>query len=235
MGHSKRQNRRIGWTLLARRRPERCRLRPSVLMLEDRQLLATITVTSANASGNGSLAAAIATANSNAQSNTIEFSPAVFAIPQTIVLGGRPLELSDTAGQQTIDGPVASVTISGGGKSGVFVIDSGVTASLSGMSISAGSTTGSGGGMYNKGSITLSGCTISGNSASGGGGLANHQGTVTLSGCTISGNAATGPGGGLANYEGTVTLSDCTIGGNSATGAGARSTAAERRQSTIAR
>ena len=42
------------------------------------------------------------------------------------------LELKNTLGTKTIDGPAAGVTISGGGLSRVFQVDRGVTASFSG-------------------------------------------------------------------------------------------------------
>ena len=63
----------------------------------------------------------------------------MFSTPQTITLSGGQLELSDTGGTQTITGPLAGVTISGGGMSRVFDVDRGVTASLSGLTISGGS------------------------------------------------------------------------------------------------
>ena len=102
---------------------------------------------------------------------TITFDPSVFATAQTITLTQGQLELSDTTGTETIIAPAAGVTISGGGLSRVFQVDSGVTAVLSGLTISGGSTTGYGGGVYNNGSTTLNGCTVSGNSAAAGGGL----------------------------------------------------------------
>ena len=51
-----------------------------------------------------------------------------------------------------------------GGKSGVFQVDGGVTAALSGLTITGGSAA-VGGGLVNLGTITLTDCTISGNSA----------------------------------------------------------------------
>ena len=66
----------------------------------------------------------------------------MFGTPQTITLSGGQLELKDTGGTQTITGPAAGVTISGGGISRVFQVDGGVTASLSGLTISGGSATG---------------------------------------------------------------------------------------------
>ena len=64
------------------------------------------------------------------------------------------LELSNTSGTETITGPAAGVTVSGGGLSRVFQVDSGVTATISGLNISGGSTTGDGGGLDNYGGTT---------------------------------------------------------------------------------
>ncbi len=119
------------------------------------------------------------------------------------------------------------MTISGGGHSGVFQVDSGVTASLSGLTITGG-VANQGGGLDNYGTAMLTDCTISGNSANGGGGLDNNRHAVmTLTGCTISGNSAETGGG--VNIESpdpslfadnTATFTDCTISGNSAEAGG---------------
>ena len=84
------------------------------------------------------------------------------------------------------------MTVSGGGASRVFQVDGGVTASISGM--------------------TITGRHDAGN----GGGLANYGGTTTLTNCTVSGNsAASCSGGGLYSLSGTTTLTNCTVSGNS--------------------
>ena len=70
---------------------------------------------------------------------TITFDPTVFAAHQTIALTGGQLELSDAGGLETITGPAAGLTIDAGGKSGVFQVDRGVTAALSGLTITGGS------------------------------------------------------------------------------------------------
>ncbi len=108
------------------------------------------------------------------------------------------------------------MTISGGGRTTVFEVASGVTATLSNLTISRGLSHGAGGGVANGGAVTFTGCTISGNSANDGGGVAN-TGTATLTDCTISGNSGTNGGGGLWN-NGTpaeLSLTACTISGNS--------------------
>ncbi len=191
--------------------------------LEARQLLSTFTVTdtSDNPSDTGSLRYAINQANADNQANTINFG-ALFDTPQTITLGGTQLELSDSAGIQAITGPAAGVTISGGGTSGVFAVENGVTATLSGLTITDGKGGGTGvyGGMYNLGNATLTNCTISGNSSTLRGGGLTNVGTAALTDCTISGNSTGNVGGGLFNDEGTVTLTNCTISGNSAADGG---------------
>ena len=121
----------------------------------------------------------------------------------------------------------------------VFQIDEGVTAWLSGLTISGGSTRGgNGGGLANYGTATLTNCTISGNIAfsettvkyygyygtsyrpryygSGGGAFNSDQRpNLTLTGCSISGNYA-GQGGGSLDNSGTANLTGCTLSGNSA-------------------
>jgi hypothetical protein len=155
--------------------------------------------------------------------SAITFDEQVFATPRTITLTNGPLELSDTGAAISITGPAGGVTISGGGLTRVFQVDAGVNASLSGLTISGGQTTGNGGGLYNDGgTLTLTNCTVSGNSAtinvpgSGGGGIASAGGTTTLSHCTISGNSAVRDGGGLFADRGTLTLTNCTVSGNAA-------------------
>ena len=185
--------------------------------------------------GDLDLRQAVNLANVIGAAATITFDPTIFAAHQTIRLTAGQLELSDTSGLETITGPAAGLTIDAGGKSRVFVVDGGVTAALSGLTITGGSVSrGFGGGLENLGTVTLTDCTVSGNSASLGlgGGLAN-DGTATLIDCTINGNSA-GDGGGVYNNA-TATLTDCTISGNSANDAAAACVTTARRRSPIAR
>ena len=206
------------------RRRQRWRMRPTLLALEERSLLSTIVVnnpTDTPVAGKTDLRQAIVLANTNGGTETITFDKKVFATPQTISLNPAlaQLELSDTTGTETITGPKAGVTVDGdytaaGPANSVFKIDSGVTATLSGLTITGGNNGDYGGGVDNAGTATLTDCTISGNA---GGGL-DSSGTATLTGCTISGNPAGAvySGGGVVNFGGTMTLTDCTISGNSA-------------------
>src|SRR5262249_23623062 len=143
-----------------------------------------------------------------------------------ILLNGTQLELSDTTGTETIVGPNKGVTVDAGKNSRVFQVNPNVTASISGLTITEGSTTGSGGGLYNDGgNVTLTGCPVTrncttGGSTSRGGGVYGLNGTTTLTDCTVSGNTATGSGGGVFGYGGTTTLTHCTVSGNSTSRSG---------------
>lgn len=105
------------------RRRQRRRLRPTLLALEERQLLSTFTVTSTlDDGGAGTLRWAVGQANSTAGADTIDFDSS-FNTPRTITLGGSQLDLSDTTGATTITGPAGGVTVSGNDASRVFQID----------------------------------------------------------------------------------------------------------------
>ncbi len=126
--------------------------------------------------GQTDLRQAIVLANTTGGDQTIVFDGTVFITPQTITLAGTQLELTDTTGKETITGPAAGVTVSGGGKSRVFQVDGLVTASISGLTITGGNAGGDGGGLANYGTTTLTNCTVSDNTASNGGGLSNGGG-----------------------------------------------------------
>ena len=142
----------------------------------------------------------------------ISFDVFVFALIETITLTTSQLEL--THGTDTITGPAAGVIVNGDGLYRVFQVDAGVTATITGLTITGG-IAGNGGGLYNLGTTTLTGCTVSGNSASSGGGLFNSGGTLTLNNTTVSGNSATS-GGGIFNAYGVLTMSGCIVSGNTA-------------------
>ena len=194
------------------RRGGRRSARPILESLEDRQLLSTYMVENTCDSGPGSLRYEITLAFSTTGTNTVEFDPTVFSAPQTITLSSGPLVLTNTGGNDTITGPAAGVTINGGGTSSVFQVNSGVVATISGLNIGNGATSGDGGGVSNAGYLSLIGCTVSDNTAAvAGGGLANY-GTAVVTDCTFSNNVAKVRGGGLYN-SGTATLTGCTFDG----------------------
>ncbi len=129
----------------------RRRMQPTLLALEDRRLLSTFTVNSTLDNGAaGTLRWAVGQANSAGGAETIAFDSKVFKTPQTITLAGSQLELTDTTGTETITGPKAGVIVSGGGLSRVFQVDGAVTSSMSGLTITGGKTTATGGGLVQR-------------------------------------------------------------------------------------
>ena len=130
-----------------RKAPPRTRL--GLEALEDRTVPSTFTVLNTLDDGSaGSLRWAVGQANSTTGADTINFASGVFSTPQTILLNGTQLELSDTTGATAITGPAGGVTVSGGGLSRVFRVDGGVTAEFSGLTITGGSVSRSFGGGY---------------------------------------------------------------------------------------
>ena len=201
-----------------RRRTYR-RPRFTVEVFEDRMLLSAFTVDSLGDSGAGSASSGdlryCITKADLSSGSTIDFS-----VAGTIQLTKALPALSANV---TINGPGAtSLTIEGGGTSSnfsVLTINKGVTAAISGVSISGGHTKEGGGGIDNLGVMTLTNCTISNDSALTGGGIDN-TGTMTLSDCTVSQVAGT-YGGGVTNYiGGTAVIIGCTIADNTAANQG---------------
>jgi predicted outer membrane repeat protein len=198
----------------------RAAYRPRLEALEDRTVPATFLVQSAAdtvGGGTMTLRDAILAANANPDvggNDTITFDTAgVFASAQTITLTNGQLP-TITDPNLAITGPGQSLlTIDAQHKSQVFVINS-LAASLSGLTVTNGYTLyGSGGGIYNQGTLTVSNCTISSNTSNSGGGICN-QGTLTVSSCTLSSNSSN-TGGGIYS-QGTLTVSNCTLFGNTA-------------------
>jgi hypothetical protein len=118
----------------------------------------------------------------------------------TITLTNGSLTLTTNV---TIIGPGANALAIDGGCTGcdpggspsggvrVFVVNSGVTASISGLTIRHGNAGNgdSGGGIANNGTLTVTNSTISGNSSDNGGGLLNSGGTVTVTNTIVAGNS----------------------------------------------
>ena len=116
----------------------------------------------------------------------------------------------------TITGPAAGLTISGGGLSRVFQVETGVTATITGLNITGGSTSASGGGIDNSGTLTLDDSTISASTAAQDGGAIYTDGpNLTLNDCTIASNSSVGSGGGIEAL-GNVTVTSTTFNANQA-------------------
>jgi predicted outer membrane repeat protein len=185
--------------------------------------------------------------NTNPDGSVIEFDPSIF-IPNnsyTITLTST-LELTETGGPEVIEGAGASVvTISGGGTVGVFEVTTGVTATLSGLTISGGSFSvggglwgqegstvkvsnsliqenygSEGGGVFAGGSVTIANSTISNNSAIFGGGILISGSALTISDSALSANSASSDGGGVYESGGTSIVINSTIADNTASAGG---------------
>jgi hypothetical protein len=200
----------------------RRRFRPSVLGLEDRQLLSTFTVENTLDDGSvGSLRWAIGQANATTGDNTINFDPTIFATPQTITLSGTYLALGNKTGTETITGPAAGVMISGNNASQVFqVLGQGVNAFLDGLTIENGNGSNGGGLLVvDHSNATLQACNFLDNTSSDNGGGIQNSGNLVMIGCTLIGNSAP-RGGGLYDRSGSLEMIGCTVTGNSATNGG---------------
>ncbi len=199
--------------------------------LEDRRLLSVFTVTGTGdehlqpgsmlpVAGQpdtyevSSLRAAVEAANQNPGDDTIDFDPVALA-NQTIMLLNGPLELTGAAVTTTITGLGANqLTVDGSNTYCVFYVDSGVTADISGLTISHGSAGENGGGIFNAGTLTLTDSVLYENSAPFGGGVYN-AGTLTLTDSNLSENSSVWDGGGIFN-AGTATITGSNLNGNSA-------------------
>ena len=196
-------------------------------IMEARRMLSTYVVnTTMDGLGLGgglvSLRMAVADANLHAGSDTITFSSSVFTSSlHTIKLTLGVLELSDTSGTTTIKGPGASaLAVNGNANGRVILIDSKVTAVISGLTATNGKKVGSAGqlgkgaGIYNAGTLTLTNVNVTGNVAQGGqattkgqsgggatGGGIFSDGSLSLVNCTISGNTAKAGSGYVTSYN----------------------------------
>lgn len=145
----------------------------------------------------------------------------------TITLTNGQLTLSNVTGVVTIDGTTASgtVAVDGNHASRAFYAKPNTQTSIRNLTIRNGSQTGSGtdgsgGGIFNQGSVTLTNCTVTGNYAEHGGGIDSY-GVLTLTNSTVSANSAVNNGGGILAYGGATTLTNTTVSGNTSTaGAG---------------
>jgi hypothetical protein len=227
-GWSGRPGRRAGVGEGSRsRRGNRHRLRPTMLVLEDRRLLSTFTVAkTTDDRSEGTLRWAIDQANNSSAPSTINFSP-LFDTPQTITLTqGRNsgLELTNTNWPETIEGPMVRATVSGdaGAVNNVFSVSHGVKAHLYNLAITGGNEIDpvayGGGGLFIAfgAEATVTGCDFAGNVAENAGGSILNLGNATLTGCSIESSLAP-YGGGIANgLAGVLNMENCTITGNHA-------------------
>jgi hypothetical protein len=208
----------------ARRNRPQHRVRLSVESLEERSVPAVDTVLNLNPSGIGSLSAVLSAA---AAGDTIVFAPGLSGII-------TPAGTLTVANNVTIQGPGSDVISVRGGKAHqVFVINSGVNATISGLTITNGSVTTDenlnlfgGGAIDNEGNLALLGDVVSNSTAvgefvEGGGIFSNNDTSLSLVNCVVWGNTAStdgiAEGGGISSF-GSPSLVNCLVSGNTATG-----------------
>ena len=179
-----------------------------------------------------SLREAILAANSDgvvgdadgSSSNAIVFDATEFESATEIELAYGQLSITDDV---TIDGPGASLlTVDAQDSSRVFAISTGTNATISGLTVTGGSVTGTsdGGGIHVSGALRLEGVAVVGNDAGdvGGGIYVSNTGSLQLFDSTVDDNEATRGGGIFGHFNAGEILSivGSTISNNTATGAG---------------
>jgi hypothetical protein len=235
-----------------KRRPvaARPRTRPGLETLEDRSVPAVLTVNSLldNVTPDGVLTLreavqavnAGSTAGLSVQEQAQVNQTRPFGTNDTIVFArglSGTITLSGVlavANKVHIQGPGSDVlSVSGGNAHQVLAINSGVNATISGLTITNGrvTTDGSlnifgGGAIDNEGNLALrndvvSNSTATGEFAEGGGIFSNSDCSLSLVNCLVSGNTASATdsaeGGGISSY-GPLSLVNCLVSGNTATG-----------------
>jgi predicted outer membrane repeat protein len=207
---------------MGRRPSARASTRPTVRLnlepLEDRMLPSNYAAATVS-----DLIADINAANLAGGSNTITLAPKTTFTLTTVnntTDGGNGLPVIAANNNLTIDGN--SDTIQRKSSSPAFRIfdvagrGSLALANLTLQNGTIASPGGSGGCIFNSGTLSVSGCTLSGNSASVGGAIFNNNGgQATVQSSTLCGNSGN-QGGGILNF-GSMMISGCTVSRNSAT------------------
>ncbi len=173
-------------------------------------------VTNAANAGAGSLRDIAATV---APGGTITFDPALAG--STIALSG-PIELKQNVSIDASDAP--GLVLDGGGSDRILVVDAGVTASVSNLTMTNGYGFQLAGAVLNNGDLTLDAVEVVGNVMTtdngdfwqGGGGIYNGDGaSLTLINSTVSNNDSGWAGGGIYSFfNATTTIENSTISGN---------------------
>jgi Right handed beta helix region len=166
------------------------------------------TVSNTNSTGSGSLAQAMSDAFTHPGLDRIFFSglSGTIGLTSDLTAVDQPLE---------VHGPGANVlTISGNNAHRIFNVTSGGDMIVSGLTMTNGNPSGSGGAVLNSsGTVTIQDSNISGNTGYGGG-IFSAYGTLTVQRSTISGNNTYG----IRTRYDDDTIQDSTIAGNTSAG-----------------
>ena len=182
--------------------------------LDARRLMSVVPVLNTNDTGAGSLRAAVDLAvagdivDLRSLTGTIRLDSGSIAIDKDMTLLGP----GETA-----------LTIDSNNAGRQFVINAGITAKISDMTLTNGNTDQSGGSILNRGALELDDVTVSNNKAFlFGGGIYSFGTALTLTNTTIWGNTSQGAleasGGGIYVEGGTVTVNGSTFANNTAVG-----------------
>jgi len=153
-------------------------------------------------------------------SNTITFAAGLTGTI-TLTPTGAGYGVLGLSRSVSITGPVGAsgVTINGNNKMQLFVVNNGITATFANLTITGGTSTGTGGGaLANNGTLIVAGSVFASNTTTTvNGGAILNTGTLTITGSTFANNTATSSGGGGALFNsGTVTITGSTFTGNTA-------------------
>ncbi len=228
---------RGGWFAHYQRRSRRCNRSTSFVssysarklcieQLEDRQLLAILSVDNLNDLGEHSLRQAILDANSNGEADTISFS-----VAGTI---GIASQLPTITGDLVINGGGQIAIDAGNGTDNefstgdgyrIFNIDDGdanvqIEVSLNGLKLVGGDASEDGGAVRSLERLTATNLDVSQNASTGYGGGFFSSGDFVLSASSVTGNYAENRGGGVAGNSTFMDIRDSTISGNSGLGGG---------------
>jgi len=189
------------------------------------------------------LISTIITANGTMVADTIRLAPGIYDLSAhtgtragnaNFVTPGTPLDYSGlpvlkrtlTIEGTTTDPGAHVITRSGAELFRLMLIDSGAIITLKNLTLTQGKardTAVSGGGVYNKGTLTMNNCIVGPNNAAGYGGGIRNDNRTTLDGCQIvrNVNSAGGQGAGIYNEGINLTVRNSTISENDgANGAG---------------
>jgi hypothetical protein len=196
---------------------------PRLEVLEDKSLLSTLTVTNLADSGAGSLRGQLAAA---APGDTIDFAS---ELSGTIALGSDLTLDRNVTVMGNLDAagnPLVTLTRSGRDWSTDLIVNPGVTASVSGLTLTGASEHA----VFNRGSLTLSRVVVTGNligehdpSRHSAGPVYNAGATLVVQDSRITNNRVQtwgytytldGGGGGIWNAAGTLTVANSTVANN---------------------